>query len=194
MKNAWPVQAQGSGGRHYRAGAVDQNFDVYSVEYTFPDGTKLFLDSRYMSGCREEFASYAHGTKGSAVISTFMHTPAKCRIFKGHLVTKPDLLWAYPQPEPNPYQIEWDHLVEAIREDKPFNEVKRGAEAALVVAMGRKAVHTGQTVTFEEMMNSSDEFAPGVDQFTMNSSAPVQITSDGTYPMPQPGRLKDREY
>ena len=41
MKGAWPVQAQATGGRHYRGDNVDQNFDNYAVEYTFPDGTKL---------------------------------------------------------------------------------------------------------------------------------------------------------
>ena len=70
MKDAWPVKAQASGGRHYRGDNVDQNFDSYSVEYTFADGTKLFLEGRTMAGCHHEFASYAHGTKGSAVIST----------------------------------------------------------------------------------------------------------------------------
>ena len=194
MKGAWPVRADGMGSRCYRGDAVDQNFDHYSVEYTFADGTKFFLNSRYMPGCREEFASYAHGTKGSAVISTFMHTPAKCRIFKGQSVTKADMTWAFPQPEPNPYQLEWDHLVDAIRQDKPYNEVKRGTEASLVVLMGRKAVHTGQSVTFDEMLNDAHEFAPGLDKLTMNSPAPVQIGPEGTYPVPQPGRLKEREF
>ena len=194
MKGAWPVRADGMGSRCYRGGDVDQNFDHYSVEYTFADGTKFFLNSRYMPGCREEFASYAHGTKGSAVISTFMHTPAKCRIFKGQSVTKADMTWAFPQPEPNPYQLEWDHLVDAIRQDKPYNEVKRGTEASLVVLMGRKAVHTGQSVTFDEMLNDAHEFAPGVDKLTMASPAPVQIGPEGTYPVPQPGRLKEREF
>jgi predicted dehydrogenase len=195
MKDAWPVRADGQGSRCYRGDAVDQNFDHYSVEYTYPDGTKLFLTSRYMPGCREEFASYAHGTRGSAVISTFMHTPAKCRIFKGQSVTsRADMTWAFPQPEPNPYQLEWDHLVEAIRQDKPYNEAKRGIEASLVVLMGRKAVHTGQSVTFEEMLNDAHEFAPGLDKLTMDSPAPVRAGSDGVYPVPQPGRLKDREF
>jgi predicted dehydrogenase len=194
MKGAWPVRADGMGSRCYRGDAVDQNFDHYSVEYTFPDGTKFFLNSRYMPGCREEFASYAHGTKGSAVISTFMHTPAKCRIFKGQSVTRADMTWAFPQPEPNPYQLEWDHLVDAIRQDKPYNEVKRGTEASLVVLMGRKAVHTGQTVTYDEMLNDAHEFAPGVDKLTMESAAPVQMAAEGTYPVPQPGRLKEREF
>ena len=194
MKDAWPVRADGQGSRCYRADGVDQNFDHYSVEYTFADGTKFFLTSRYMPGCREEFASYAHGTKGSAVISTFMHTPAKCRIFKGQMMTRENMTWAFPQPEPNPYQLEWDHLVEAIRQDKPYNEVERGAKASLVVALGRKAVHTGQSVTFDEMLNDTHEFAPGLDNLTMNSPAPVQPGSDGIYPVPQPGRLKAREF
>ncbi|GAF86006.1 unnamed protein product, partial [marine sediment metagenome] len=34
MKNAWPVKAQALGGRHYRDDSVDQNFDLYAVEYT----------------------------------------------------------------------------------------------------------------------------------------------------------------
>jgi hypothetical protein len=33
--------------------------------------------------------------------------------------------------------------MEAIREDKPYNEVKRGAKASLVTSMGRMAAHTG---------------------------------------------------
>ncbi len=193
MKDAWPIQAQGQGGRLYRDNAVDQNFDNYSVEYTFADGTKLFLYSRYMPGCHEEFASYAQGTTGSAVISTFVHTPAKCRLFKGYNATRANLLWAFPQPEPNPYELEWDHLVDAIREDRPYNEVKRGAEASLVVLMGRRAVHTGQIVTFDEMLASKDEFAPGVDQLTLDSPAPLIAGAAGRYPVPEPGRKRDRE-
>lgn len=194
MKDAWPVRAQGLGARCYRGAAVDQNFDNYAIEYTFDDGTKLFLDCRCVDGCQQEFASYAHGTRGSAVISTFMHTPARCRIYKGHRVLKADEVWAFPQPEPNPYEVEWDDLVDAIRKDRPYNEVKRSAESSLVVAMGRRAVHTGQTVTFEAMLNSPDEFAPGLDKLTMDSPAPLPAGPDGRYPAPQPGRLRDREY
>lgn len=194
MKDAWPVKAQGSGGRCYRGNCVDQNFDHYDVEYTFADGTKLFLNNRHMPGCYSEFASYAHGTKGSAVISTFMHTPAKCRIYKSQDFAKENLAWAFPQPEPNPYQLEWDHLIEAIRNDKPYNEAKRGAEASLVTAMARMAVHTGQVVTFDEMLHCEHEFAPDLDKLTADSPAPIHAGADGLYPAPQPGILKNREF
>jgi predicted dehydrogenase len=195
MKNAWPVSARGSGARTYRGDYVDQNFDTYSVEYTFGDGSKLFLEGRNIPGCDQEFASYAHGTKGAAVISTASHTPAKCRIYKGQKFTRDDVVWAFPPPEPNPYQIEWDRLIDAIRKDKLHNEVKRGAEASLVTSMGRMAAHTGQTITFEDMLNCSHEFAPDVDKLTMNSPAPLQIdTATGHYPWPQPGIVRDREF
>ncbi|MCU0913867.1 MAG: Gfo/Idh/MocA family oxidoreductase [Planctomycetes bacterium] len=194
MKDAWPIQAQGSGARCYRGPAVDQNFDHYDVEYTFADGAKLFLRNRHMPGCHEEFASYAHGTKGSAVISTFMHTPGKCRLYRGQTFAKENLLWAFPQPEPNPYQLEWDELIDAIRHDKPFNEAKRGAEASLVTAMARRAVHTGQVVTYDEMLNSEQEFAPDVDKLTLDSLAPLPAGPEGRYPTPQPGILRNREY
>jgi predicted dehydrogenase len=194
MKDAWPVRAQGSGGRLYRGNSLDQNFDHYSIEYTFADGTKLFVCGRHIPNCHQEFASYAEGTRGSAVISTRSHTPARCRIYRGHNATAADLVWQFPQPEPNPYQLEWDHLVDAIRRDRPYNEVRRGAEASLVTAMGRMAVHTGRIVTREEMLQHEHEFAPAVDQLTMSSPAPLRLGPDGKYPLPQPGVTTRREY
>ncbi|HVV99933.1 MAG TPA: Gfo/Idh/MocA family oxidoreductase [Planctomycetaceae bacterium] len=195
MKDAWPVKAQAMGGRHYRGDYVDQNFDVYAVEYTFADGSKMLLEGRCMPGCYQEFASYAHGTKGSAVISSSSHSPARSRIYKTQdMSKKEDIVWAYPQPEANPYQLEWDHLVDAIRNDKPYNEAQRGAEASLVTSMGRMAAHTGQVITWDDILNSDHEFAPHVDQLAMDGPAPVQAGADGKYPIPLPGLNRKTEY
>jgi predicted dehydrogenase len=194
MKDAWPVQAKGSGARAFRGDAIDQNFDTYSIEYTFDDGAKLHLEGRNIYGCDSEFASYAHGTKGLAVISTAAHSPAKCRIYKGQKIARKNLVWAFPQPEPSPYQLEWDHLVEAIRKDHTYNEVKRGVEASLVTSMGRMAAHTGQVITFDQILNCTHEFGPDVDKLTMKGPAPLQTNPDGRYPMPEPGIKRDREY
>ncbi len=153
MKGAWPVEARGAGGRHYREKYVDQNFDSYSTEFTFADGSKLMLEGRTMSGCYQEFASLAHGSKGSAVISQAGHAPSKARAFKGQRMHKDDIVWQWGTQEPSPYQLEWNHLIDAIRNDKPYNEVKRGVEASLTTAMGRMACHTGQKVTWEDALN-----------------------------------------
>ena len=205
MKGAWPVEAHGVGGRHYRGDSLDQNFDTYSVQFVYPDGSRLYFDGRNMKGARDEFASYAHGSKGSAVISTLSHTPGITRIYHGQQIPRvnnrnelplppdPNVAWAYPQPEVSPYQYEWDDLMEAIREDKPFNEVRRGAIASLVTSMGRMAAHTGRIVTYEDMLNCPHEFAPNADKLTMDGPAPLQMGPDGKYPVPEPGIKIDRE-
>jgi len=206
MKGSWPVEAHAVGGRHYRGTSVDQNFDTYSVQYKFADGTRLYFDGRNMKGARDEFASYAHGSKGSAVISTLSHTPGMTRIYKGQNIPRvdsrkdlplpadPNLLWAFPQPEKSPYQWEWDDLIAAIRDDKPYNEVQRGAEASMVACMGRMAAHTGQIITFDQMLNCPHEFAPNVDKLVLNGPPPLIAGPDGKYPIPEPGVKKDREY
>jgi predicted dehydrogenase len=194
MKGAWPVQAHALGGRQYRGDAVDQNFDNYAVEYTYPDGTKLFYQGRNVSGCQNAFASFVHGSKGSAVVSTSGHTPGKVRTYSSQLMEGVEPIWRYPQPERSPYQLEWDDLIDAIRSNKPYNEVKRGAEASLVASMGRMAAHTGQIITYDQILNCPHEFAPDVDKFTTGSPAPLRADANGQYPQPQPGIIKDREY
>ena len=84
--------------------------------------------------------------------------------------------------------------MDAIRNDKPYNEAKRGVEASLVTSMGRMAAHTGQEITFDDMLNCEHEFAPDVDKLTMDSPAPLKADKDGKYPMPEPGIKKNREY
>jgi predicted dehydrogenase len=194
MKDAWPTKAQASGGRHYRGNYIDQNFDTYSVEYTFADGAKLYLEGRCMTGCHQQFASLAHGTKGSAVISTSGHFPAKSKLYKNQDMTNANIVWKCRADEPDPYQLEWDHLLEAIRNDKPYNEVRRGTEASLITAMGRMAAHTGKVITRDQMFNCEHEFAPNVDQLTLDGPAPLLAGPDGKYPVPQPGKLTTREY
>jgi predicted dehydrogenase len=194
MKDAFPIKARALGGRHYRENKVDQNFDHYSVEYIFDDGIRLWMEQQNIAGTYGEFASYVHGSKGMAVISTAGHTPAKCRIFKGHNLKSEDLLWQAQQPEPNPYQTEWDDFISAIRTGEPYNEVKRSVDASLTCVMGRMAAHTGQVVEWDEVLNHDHEFAPDADKLTMDSPAPVQADAQGRYPVPEPGIKKKREY
>lgn len=195
MKNDWPVRAIAMGGRHYRGDYVDQNFDTYSIEYTFADGTKLLVDGRTMPGCKREFASFGHGTKGLAVISTASHWPSRARIFDGHNMDNAKLRWEYPQPEQqNPYQVEWNDLISAIREDRPYNEVERGVMASAVTSMGRMAAHTGQEITLEQFMSNDHEFAPGIENLTLDSPSPLQANAAGKYSVPMPGLVKNREY
>lgn len=201
MKGAWPHKAQAIGGRHYRTGKdgvpyVDQNLDSYGVEYTYSDGTKLLFDGRNMDGCDERFASYVHGTKGAAIVSSSGDCGTPSRIYSRHDFSRENLVWSSegPDSESNPYRNEWDDFNDAIREGKPYNEATRGIEASLVCNMGRMAAHTGREITFQEMLDCPHEFAPGVAELTADSDAPLLPDADGRYPVPQPGIVRDREY
>ncbi len=201
MKNSWPVQAQALGGRHFKESPegikyIDQNFDTYSVEYTFDDGTKIFFDGRCMDGCYNNFSSYIHGTKGSAIASKNGDCGGPSTIFKGQTPDRSQIVWEakVPRDQGDWYQNEWNDLMGAIRDDQPYNEVDRGVTVSLVTSMGRMAAHTGQVITYDQILNCEHEMAPGLDKLTMNSPAPLKADSNGRYPVPQPGIVKDREY
>jgi len=68
--------------------------------------------------------------------------------------------------------------VDAIRNDKPYNEVERGVKGSLVTSLGRMAAHTGQEVTYDQILNSDHEMAPGLDNLTMDSPAPLKPNSE----------------
>src|SRR5262249_26500255 len=174
-------------------------FDVYSVEYTFPDGAKLLLEGRTMPGCAQQFASYLQGSKHAATISASGHFPTHACIYKDQNITnkKADKIWTFSKEEPDLYRLEWEDFQDAIRNDKPYNEVPRGVEASLVTAMGRMSAHTGQVITRDQMLNCQHEFAPDADKLTMESPAPLKSLPSGKYPVPEPGMRKGpawREY
>lgn len=184
-KGAWPVSAQGFGGRtHKEAGNL---FDHYSVEFTFADGTKLFAFSRHMTGCWQTYSDFAHGTKGSARIMANLGDPDPC-IYKNQVTDDANIAWRYGQKDINPYHAEWQALLDAIRNDKPHNEARRAAEADLAALMGRMATHTGQMVTWDQAMNSTFQYVKDIDSLTLDSPAPVQADADGIYPAPIPGK------
>ena len=188
-KDAWPVSVQGQGARVSRTDP-DQMLDQYFVEYTFPDGAKLFAQGRHVTGCWDIFSDFAHGTKGSALIMESL-AAARPRIYKGQSQTPADMVWRYQGPAVDPYQREHDLLFEAIRNDTPYNETERAAKACLVSIMGRMAAESGLVISYDEALASNLELAPRLEQITsLDAPPPVAPDSAGRYPVPKPGRTK----
>jgi len=186
VKDAWPVSAQGQGGRQVRTEA-DQLFDHYAVEYSFADGTRLFAQGRHQANTWGFFGDIIHGAKGSAVLGEGIPQP---KIYQGHLQSQENQIWEYQGAPCNQYQREHDLLFAAIREDKPYNETERCAYAAMTGILGRMAAESGQRITWEQALASDLELAPGLDQYTMQSAAPVTADDQGRYPLAMPGRTK----
>jgi len=186
VKNAWPVSAQGHGGRQVRT-EPDQLFDHYAVEYTFPDGTRLFAQGRHMNNCWGFFGDIIHGARGSAVLGEGISDP---RIFKSWLQTSENQIWQFKGQAKNQYDVEHDLLFEAIRENKPHNETERCAYATLVGILGRMASESGHLITWEKALDSNLELAPGIENYTMESEPPVKPNEKGEYPIAMPGITK----
>jgi len=186
IKDAWPVSAQGLGGREPNSTDCSQNLHTYAIEYTFADGTKALVNSRSMQKCHNDFATFVHGTKCAAQFSGNVHAPT-VQIYKGQRTAKNNIAWRPEREKVSPYQVEWDVLLDAIRQDRPHNEVQRAAFANLASIMGRAAVHSGKIITWDEVMASNFKFCPNVDGLTADSPAPVRADAQGRYPVPVPG-------
>lgn len=186
VKDAWPVSAQGQGGRQVRT-EPDQMFDHYAVEYTFPDGTRMFAQGRIIAKCWDFWGCVIHGAKGAAVLGEGIPDPL---IYKGHKRTPDNVAWQFKGEKGDAYQTEHELLFEAIRQNKPYNETKRSACAALAGILGRMAAESGQEITWEQALASDLVLAPGLENFTMDAAPPVVPDAQGRYPVGMPGRTK----
>ncbi|MFA6560982.1 MAG: gfo/Idh/MocA family oxidoreductase [Verrucomicrobiia bacterium] len=186
IKDAWPVSAHGMGGRVPQSTDCGQNMDTYSIEYTFADGAKALVQGRFWSGCYNEFATFAHGTKCAAQFSGNIHAPT-VMIYKDQRIDRENIAWEPKKEVGSPWQAEWDDYLAAIRKNQPYNEVKRAAQSNLVALMGRAAVHSGRIVTWAEATASKFRFCD-VDALTPESKPPFVPDAQGRYPAPIPGK------
>ncbi|MBM3880556.1 MAG: Gfo/Idh/MocA family oxidoreductase [Verrucomicrobia bacterium] len=186
IKDGWPVTAHGVGGRGPDSTDCSQNLDTYSIEYTFADGTKALVTGRYIPKCHNDFATFLHGTKCAAQFSGDIHAPT-VQMYKDQRIGREHVAWRPEREKVDPWQAEWNVLLDAIRNDRPHNEARRAAYSNLAAIMGRAAVHSGQIIRWEDALASNSMFCPQVDRLTADSPAPVRADAQGRYPAPIPG-------
>lgn len=187
IKDGWPVEAHGLGGRVPRSEDAGQNIDAYSMEYTFADGTKAFCGFRRIDETRTDFATYVHGTRSAAQFSGKTHA-ATVRMYKDQRTDDENIVWTPKDDEFSPWQYEWNAFVDSIRNDKPHNEGRRAVYSDFATQMGRAACHLGRTVTWDEMMDSNFHFCESVDSLGYDSPVPVEPDEHGNFPVPIPGQ------
>jgi len=185
--DVYPVSAHGICGRAANNNDPGQGLDSFSVEYTFPDGTKAYDVVRYIPKCYPEFATYVHGTKCAAQFSGPIHV-GEVRTYKDQRIAKDNVSWEAPKEQYTCWQAEWNVLLNSIRKDQPQNEAHRAAMSNLVDMMGRAAMHMGRIVTLDEMLKSNFQWCPDLDNMTENTPPPVQPDANGRYPVPIPGQ------
>lgn len=190
IKDAWPVAAHGMGGRVPHSKDCGQNIDIYSMEFTFADGTKAFCGFRRIDKTFSEFATFIHGTKCAAQFSGRTHA-ATVHMFKDQRIERDNIAWTPEKDAYSPWQYEWNVFIDSIRNDRPHNEIRRAVYSDLTSLMGRAACHTGQIVTWDQMMESKFQFCDYLDELSFDSPAPVKADVNGQFPVPVPGQWKE---
>ncbi len=143
---AHPIKAVGIGGRQWRTDpAYGHVYDHFAIDYEYPNGVHIMSMCRQIDGSANLVAEHFTGTKGS--------TDAKGTILGAKA-------FKYAGSAPNPYVQEHADLHASIKAGKPLNEGKQVAESTLAAIMGREAAYTGQSVAWEELLNSPQNIHP----------------------------------
>ncbi len=169
-----PVRANGQGGREVRKGKDHgQIFDHHFVEYTYADGTKLFSQCRHIPGAARMGGTIAHGVDGVADSS-------------GNITGKAP--WQYDGPRVSGHAQEHVDWIEAIRENKKYNEGWFGATSSMTAVLGRMATYSGKVVNWDDAVAKGPDEMP--EKFAFDADPPVKPDAAGNYPVPVPGVFK----
>jgi predicted dehydrogenase len=153
MQGEMPVKAWGNGGRQCRTGEWTGNmYDHFSICYEFADGQRAYHLCRQIANTPFDNNAYFMGTEGYC--SSNPWTP-ECKIENNGME-----MWRYDGENNNMYQTEHDELFQAIRSGRPLNEGVAMAHSTMMGIMGRMCAYTGQTLTWEQCLNSEEKFAP----------------------------------
>jgi predicted dehydrogenase len=151
MKDEPPLSVVATGGRQTREGPDAGNiWDHFNATFEYKDGVKGFHSSRQWAGCYGDNNDWVIGANGVATINGW----ANDFRFSG---AKP---WAYDGPDNDMYQTEHDELFAAIRAGKPINDGVWTAHSTMLAIMVRMSAYTGQQITWDQAMGSTERLGP----------------------------------
>ncbi len=179
LKNAFPVEANGMGGRQVRTGKDHgEIFDHHFVEFTYADGFKMFSQCRHIRGCWNSVSEHAHGSNGSVNLSGVIYD------------RDGNKTWNYGRGGSNGHQEEHYDLFRDIRQGKIPNEGEYGAKSTMTAILGRMATYSGKAIKWEDAINSDLALADFDNFKSYDDEAPVKPDANGNYAIPTPGVTK----
>jgi predicted dehydrogenase len=178
MGDLTPTKVICLGGRAARTGVESgDSYDHFAATYEYADGRRAQHTTRQIDHCPSDNSDYIYGTRGRCTINGWAPL-YECRDYKGAVLWKGT---GSAEEASKMYQFEHDALFASIRAGKPINDGERSANSCLMAIMARTAAFTGQTVTWEQAMNSTEALVPA--SLSMNAPAPVvQVAVPGRKP------------
>ncbi len=155
MGDKLPLQATGTGGRQARVDKMYGNiYDHFAIEYEYGNGIRGFSFSRQQAGCSTRNSVEIAGSLGHAVVKS-----------TGIPEINGKTKWTYQGEKNDPYQTQHNELFASIRNGKPMNDGQMMANSTMLAILGRMVAYSGQTITWEDAINSNQVLGPSIDQF-----------------------------
>ena len=176
VKGMYPVEANGMGGRERRLdgdATKSQIFDHTFVEYTFPDGTKMYSQGRHLRNSFTSVAEFAHGSKGTSKVGGWIEPHGGRR--------------EKVRGKGGGHQQEQHDLIEGLMKGEIYNEGDYGAKSTFTAILGREACYSGKSLKWDDLLKRGKDYCPGIDSYTYDTQPPVMPDGDGKYPVPLPG-------
>ena len=180
FKGAYPVKAQGMGGREVRKGKDNgEIFDHHYVEFHYADGSILNSQCRHIKNTMSKVDELIVGTKGKIFCGA-----ANIRDHKGGLLYQFDT-----KSENEPYQTEHDELFAAISKGEyKFSDAENGAKSTMTSILGRMATYSGKLVEWDKALNCGLNIQPSA--YTWNTLPQSLPDANGQYKIAVPGVTK----
>ncbi len=180
FKGAYPVKAQGMGGRQVRKGKDHgEIYDHHYVEFHYADGSILNSQCRHIPGTMSKVDELITGTKGKIFCGA-----AHIKDHAGNVLFQFD-----KKTENDPYQTEHDELFAAIAKGEyKFANAEYGAKSTMTSILGRMATYSGQVIEWDKAIASGISIMPKT--FDWNAMPPTLPDEDGRYPIAMPGKTK----
>jgi myo-inositol 2-dehydrogenase / D-chiro-inositol 1-dehydrogenase len=157
MGDKLPMKATGTGGRQVRVEEIYGNvYDHFAIEFEYGNGVKAYHFSRQLEGCSNANNLHIAGTLGRGIINNW---PA------AHELTGKEK-WIYKGAENNMYETEHEELFAAIRKGKPVNDGEVMANSSMLGVLGRMVAYTGQTLTWDQALNSIEILGPPMEEYS----------------------------
>lgn len=150
MQNQYPDRCYSTGGRQARTGQEHGHiFDHFSSVFEYSSGARAFMTTRHQRGCSNESNVVIVGTKGTATLSR------RELGITGEVNWRPDT-----ERETDSHQLEHDAFFAALREGKTINNGQYMAKSTMMAILARMTAYTGQTLSWDEGMNSKLDLSP----------------------------------
>ena len=165
-REAWDAWYQKNKDMFTRHG---QAWDHFFVEFTYPDGSKMFSQCRHIANTWNCVDEAVVGTGGKGGVGWLRDNANK-------------EIWKNEEKVPKgPYQWEHDVLADAIRNDKPLHDGWHGAMATMAAVLGREAAFQGKVVKWDELTNKGKAYMPADGIASWDQNPPVMPDADGFY-------------